>query len=77
MDHRLRTENGRALYKRRGALVEPVHGWLKDRIGLRQFSRRGLTATNSELSFAAAVLNIIRLRNLGITRTELTRLATT
>lgn len=61
MDHRLRTAEGAAAYKRRGAIVEPVNGHLKDRRGLRRFSRRGQTAARSEFRFAAAVTNLLRL----------------
>jgi transposase len=62
MDHRLRTPEGAALYKRRAATVEPVNGHLKDRRALRRFSRRGLSAANSEFRLAAAVTNLLRLR---------------
>ena len=61
MDHRLRTPDGATLYKRRGATVEPVNAHLKDRRTLRRFSRRGLTAARSELLFAAAVTNLLRM----------------
>lgn len=61
MDHRLRTPDGAAHYKRRGAIVEPVNAHLKDRRGLRRFSRRGLPAAASEFRFAAAVTNLLRL----------------
>jgi hypothetical protein len=61
MNHRLRTPAGAARYKRRAALVEPVHAHLKDRRGLRRFTRRGLTAARSEYRFAAAVTNLLRL----------------
>jgi transposase len=61
MDHRLRTPEGATLYKRRAATVEPVNGHLKDRRALRRFSRRGLTAANSEFRFAAAVTNLLRI----------------
>jgi hypothetical protein len=61
MAHRLRTPAGAARYKRRAALVEPVHAHLKDRRGLRAFSRRGTTAARSEYRFAAAVTNLLRL----------------
>ncbi|WP_433366032.1 transposase [Actinoplanes sp. CA-142083] len=64
MNHRLRTTAGRNLYKRRSPLVEAPNSWLKDRRGLRQFLRRGLTATNSELRFAAAVTNLLRIHTL-------------
>jgi len=43
------------------SLHEPVDGHLKDRIGLRQFSRRGLSAANTETHLAAAALNLRRL----------------
>jgi transposase len=62
MDHRLRTPEGAALYKRRAATVEPVNGHLKDRRALRRFSRRGLSAANSEFRFAATVTNLLRIR---------------
>jgi transposase len=63
MRHRLRTPEGHATYKRRSATVEPVIGHLKDQTGLRRFSRRGLTAAASELNLAAAVVNLLKLRN--------------
>ena len=62
MSHRLRTTDGTQAYKRRGATVEPVIGHLKDQIGLRQFSRRGLRAATSELNLAAMVANLLKLR---------------
>lgn len=60
MAHRLRTAEGNALYKRRGVTVEPVNGHLKDRVGLRTFSRRGLPAVDSELTLAATVANLLK-----------------
>lgn len=61
MSHKLRTEKGAAAYARRKVLVEPVNGHLKDRIGLRRLSRRGLTAANAELQFAAAAANMLKI----------------
>lgn len=61
MDHRLRTPAGASRYRRRGAIVEPVHAHLKDRRGLRRFSRRGLDAARAEHKFGAAVTNLLRL----------------
>jgi transposase len=61
MAYRLATSEGAALYKRRGATVEPVHGHLKERTGLRRFARRGLAACQAELDFAALVLNLRKL----------------
>lgn len=61
MRHRLRTPAGQAAYRQRGALVEPVNAHIKDQVGLRRFSRRGLTATTSELNLAAAAVNLLKL----------------
>ena len=74
MNHRLHTPEGQQLYKRRSPQIEAPHAWLKDRRGLRQFSRRGLPAARSEFRFAAAVTNLLHLRALGITRHQLTAL---
>jgi transposase len=51
----------RVTYRRRQATVEPVIGQLKDRIGLRRFSRRGIQAARHELALAAIAHNIRRL----------------
>jgi transposase len=59
MSHRLRTERGRAIYKRRGATVEPAIGNLKKI--LDRFSRRGLTAATSELHLAATAFNLLKI----------------
>lgn len=56
MAHRLRTPEGSASYKRRGATVEPSIGTLKTI--LNRFSRRGLDAARSELNLAATAYNI-------------------
>jgi transposase len=61
MDHRLRTPEGIATYRRRGATVEPVFGHLKDVLGLRRFLTRGITNITGEVNLAAATLNLRRL----------------
>ncbi len=61
MDHRLRTPEGIATYRRRAVTVEPVNGHLKDITGLRRFLTRGLTNITGELNLAAATLNLRRL----------------
>jgi transposase len=63
MRHKLRDPDHAKRYKRRSATVEPIIGQLKDRIGLRRFARRGLTAVTAELHLAAAALNITRLHH--------------
>jgi hypothetical protein len=59
MDHRLRTQEGSRLYKRRGATVEPSIGNLK--MILPRFSRRGLEAAASELNLAATAFNLMKI----------------
>lgn len=57
--HRLRTPEGRDLYKRRGATVEPGIGNLKK--VLDRFSRRGLDNANGELHLAATAFNLLKI----------------
>jgi transposase len=59
MEHRLRTVEGIALYKRRGATVEPGIGNLKKIID--RFSRRGRDAATSELHLAATAFNLMKI----------------
>jgi transposase len=56
----LATPEGRALYKKRGATVEPVNSHLKQPRGLRRFSRRRITAAKAELALAALTTNLMR-----------------
>lgn len=62
--HRLRTTEGRALYKRRGATVEPGIGNLKKI--LDRFSRRGLDNATSELHLAATAFNLVKIHRATI-----------
>jgi len=64
MRRRLRSARGRAWYKKRKALVEPVFGTLKQQRGLRQFERRGLLAVAAEWALAAMAYNLVRYYNL-------------
>jgi len=59
MQHHLRTDSGRALYKRRGATVEPAIGNLKTILG--RFSRRGLNAALGELHLAGSAFNLMKI----------------
>ena len=61
--HRLRTPEGRDLYKRRGATVEPGIGNLKKIIN--RFSRRGLDNATSELHLAATAFNLMKVHKAG------------
>ena len=59
MRHRLRTLEGAAAYKRRGATVEPAIGNLKKIIN--GLSRHGLQAATAEINLAAAAFNLLKI----------------
>jgi transposase len=64
MDHRLRTPEGRAAYKRRAPDIEGVHASIEDVIGLRRFSMRGLTLATGEFLLAGLCHNLLLLSRL-------------
>lgn len=66
MLEKLRKPESAELYRRRGAIVEPVNAHLKDRRGLRRFSRRGLDAVTAEFRLAAWVTNLMKLHTIGL-----------
>jgi len=65
MRHRLRTPEGIASYKRRGATVEPAIGNLKKIIN--GLSRRGLQAATAEVNLAAAAFNLLKIYRMAPT----------
>ncbi len=66
MRHKLSTAHGRALYKMRKAIVEPVFGQLKTVRGLRQFLMRGLAAARGEFALMALTHNLLKLFRSGV-----------
>lgn len=61
MKTRLHDPDAIAAYRRRGVIVEPVNGHLKDRHGLRQYSRRGWSAAQAETELAATTANLLKI----------------
>lgn len=61
MRRRLAQPGPKALYRRRGAIVEPVFGQTKDVRGVRRFRRRGLAACASEWQLICATHNLLKL----------------
>ena len=61
MDRRLRTEEGKSLYKRRGALVENRFGVAKEVHRLRRVSGRGKAFAMGEWAFVCLVMNLRRM----------------
>ena len=61
MAYKLRTAAGKALYKLRKSTVEPVFGIIKEAMGFRQFSLRGLIAAAGEWNLVCLAYNLKRL----------------
>jgi Transposase DDE domain len=57
------SDNGKAIYRRRMATVEPVFGQTKFNRGFDRFQRRGRSAARSEWRFAAATHNLLKLHS--------------
>lgn len=61
MGYKLRSEIGREIYKLRKSTVEPVIGIIKEIMGFRQFSLRGLAAATGEWCLVCLAFNLKRL----------------
>ncbi|MEW5873298.1 MAG: transposase, partial [Chloroflexota bacterium] len=61
MAYKLQTEIGKAIYHLRKSTVEPVIGIIKEILGFRQFSLRGLTAAAGEWCLVCLAFNLKRL----------------
>lgn len=66
MAYKLRTKIGNALYRLRKSTVEPVIGIIKETLGFRQFSLRGMFAASGEWSLVCLAYNLKRLHTLQI-----------
>jgi hypothetical protein len=65
MRHKLRTPEGRAVYKLRKAVVEPVFGQIKEARGFRRFLLRGLAKVQAEWQMICATHNLLKLFRFG------------
>ncbi len=61
MREKLKTESGRAVYKQRKMIVEPVFGQVKEVRGFRRFSFRGLQKNEAEWSLICLTHNLLKL----------------
>src|SRR6516164_5536589 len=61
MARKLRTVKGRATYAKRKGIIEPIFGQLKQVLGFRQFSLRGLASMRGEWRLICAVHNLLKL----------------
>ncbi|MBO0982224.1 transposase [Microbacterium sp. SD291] len=62
MDDKLRHLLGRKLYAKRQHSIEPVFGNIKNNLGYRRFTRRGLDAVSSEWRLICTAHNLLKLR---------------
>ena len=60
MAAKLRTEQGKAAYRRRKWIAEPPNGWIKNVLGFRQFSLRGPHRAQAEWKLVCMALNLRR-----------------
>lgn len=65
MRTKLWSEDGRAVYKRRKAIVEPVFGQIKEARGIRRFSFRGLQKVAAEWDIICWTHNLLKLFRSG------------
>ena len=67
MAARLASAAGKARYRRRKAIVEPVIGWIKEVLGFRRFSVRGEAKARGEWDLVCLAVNLKRLCRLRLT----------
>ena len=66
MSAKLRTPEGKKMYRQRASTVEPVFGTIKAALGFRQFLLRGIKKVTGEWSLVSLLLyNLKRLHRLG------------
>ena len=61
MARKLRSKAGREMYAKRKGMIEPIFGQLKQVLGFRQFSLRGLASMRGEWRLMATVHNLLKL----------------
>jgi hypothetical protein len=65
MQDKLKTEGGKAVYKMRKQIVEPVFRYIKEERGFRRSSFRGLGNVRSEWRLICATHNLLKLFRSG------------
>lgn len=65
MAHRVATRAGRERYKLRQQTVEPIFGIIREALGFRRFSMRGMAKTSQEWTLVTLAYNLKRLSHLG------------
>ena len=65
MDRKLLTKRGRALYRRRSQIIEPVFGQTKSCRGIDRFMQRGQSSCQSEWKLICGTHNLLKLWRSG------------
>jgi len=65
MADKLQSDGGRAAYRRRKWIAEPPNGWVKNVLGFRQFSVRGIERVRAEWKLVCMALNLRRMSGLA------------
>ena len=66
MAEKLQSEHGKAAYRKRKWIAEPPNGWVKNVLGFRQFSMRGLHRVTAEWKLVCMALNLRRMATLNV-----------
>jgi hypothetical protein len=61
MDRKVSVKKGKAVYRRRQQIIEPVFGQIKDARGIRSFMPRGKAAADSEWKLICGTHNLLKL----------------
>jgi len=61
MAAKMQTDQGRSAYRKRKWIAEPPNGWIKNVLGFRQFSMRGLHRVQAEFKLVSLALNLRRM----------------
>jgi len=69
MKNKLSSPAGKAIYRRRKAIVEPVNGQIKEARGFRRFHLRGWKGVRGEWSLVCACHNLLKLFQVGMPHT--------
>lgn len=61
MQAKFQTDKGKADYRKRKWIAEPPNGWIKNVLGFRQFSMRGIEKAKAEFKLVCMALNLRRM----------------
>jgi IS5 family transposase len=65
MSAKMQSEQTRSAYRKRKWIAEPPNGWIKNVLGFRQFSLRGLHRVQAEWKLVCMALNLRRMATLS------------